>query len=124
MNYLLMVKERVVNPVNDYVVAPVITNPINNYIVSPIQNLVRKDEEIPETSDVGTYTTFEPYPPSTASMPLLDKNEVSYFDNLKEKMYYSGVTFQASLYFFVNAWLPNIFKEEGHVVLENLKKND
>jgi hypothetical protein len=124
MNYLLMVKERVVDPVNDYVVAPVITNPINNYIINPIQNLVKREEEISKTLDVATYTTFDSYPPSTESMPLLDNKEVSYFDNVKEKMYYSGLTFKASFYFFVNAWLPNIFKEEGHVVLENLKKND
>lgn len=124
MNYLLMVKEKLVDPVNDYVIAPVITNPINNYIVNPIQSLVKKEEEITDTVDASIYTTFDAYPPLTESMPLLDNKELSYFENVKEKMYYSGLTFKASLYFFVNAWFPQSFKDEGHLILENLKKND
>ena len=124
MNYLLMVKEKLVDPVHEYVIAPVITNPINNYIVNPIQSLVKKEEEITDTVDASIYTTFDAYPPSTESMPLLDNKELSYFENVNDKMYYSGLTFKASLYFFVNAWFPQSFKDEGHLILENLKKND
>jgi hypothetical protein len=124
MNYLLMVKEKLVDPVNDYVIAPVITNPLNNYIVHPIQNLVRRESDTSDTVDASTYTTFDLYPASISSRPLLDKPDLTYFENIQEKMYYSGVTFKASMYFFVNAWFPNTFKDEGHVVLENLKKND
>lgn len=146
MNYLLMFKDKVVNsvndyvvtPVNDYLVTPIITNPINNYIVNPIQHLVRRDVytyidsdldtldtlDILDTLDANTYTTFTSYPASISSTPLLDKPELTYFENIQEKMYYSGVTLKASMFFFVNAWFPNTFKDKGHNVLENLKKND
>jgi hypothetical protein len=123
------VNDYVVTPVNDYVVTPVIRNPINNYIVSPIQNLVKRDKYTHMDTyidlDLDTYTTFTSYPASISSSPLLDKQlEVTYFENIQEKMYYSGLTFKASIFFFINALLPNTLKNEGHTVLENLKKND
>ena len=78
-----------------------------------------------DTLDANTYTTFTSYPASISSGPLLDKPlDLTYFENIQEKMYYSGLTFKASMFFFVNAWLPNIFKDKGHIVLEHLKKND
>ena len=141
MNYLLMFKERivdsvndyvvspvndyVVSPVNEYVVTPVITNPINNYIVNPIQNLVKRDkytciDSDSDSVDINTYTTFVSYPASISSSPLLDKPELTYFENIQEKMYYSSLTFKASMYFFVNAWFPNTFKDEGHIVLNKI----
>jgi hypothetical protein len=128
MNYFLLAKQNLLDPVNNYLVGPIITTPINNYIVNPIQNLVRKDE-VSDTSDASTYTThdsyipFDSYPSSISSYtPLLE--ELTYADNIKQKMYYSGLTLKASMYFFVNAWFPNTFKHEGHEILENLKKND
>ena len=143
MNYLIMFKEKVVDsvndyivtpvndyvvtPVNDYVIAPVITNPINNYVVTPIQNLVGKRESLDTMYtpiDPNIYTTFGSYPASNESTSLLEHEELSYTDHLRQSMYYSGISFTASLYFFINALLPNTLKNEGHSVLENLKKND
>lgn len=132
MNFLFLAKKNIVDPVNDYVIAPVITNPINNYVVNPIQNLVRKKEEQEdedEDEDIFVkeheFEPYPPYPPSTLSTPLLEnKEECTYFDNVKEKLYYSGVSFKASFYFFVNAWFPNYLKDEAYTILENLKKND
>jgi hypothetical protein len=118
------VNDYVVTPVNDYVVTPIITNPINNYVVTPIQNLVGKKESLDTEIDPNIYTTFESYPASSESTSLLEHEELSYTDHLRQSMYYSGISFTASLYFFINALLPNTLKNEGHTVLENLKKND
>jgi hypothetical protein len=125
------VKDYVVSPVKDYIITPVITNPINNFIVNPIQNLVGKKEVVEignsnmyTTLDPTIYTTFWSYPVSTKSSSLLEHEKVSYTEHLRQSMYYSGVSFTASLYFFINALLPNTLQNKGHAVLENLKKND
>jgi hypothetical protein len=126
-NYVVSpVKDYVVSPVKDYIITPVITNPINNFIVNPIQNLVGKKEVVEignsnmyTTLDPTIYTTFWSYPVS-----LLEHEKVSYTEHLRQSMYYSGVSFTASLYFFINALLPNTLQNKGHAVLENLKKND
>ena len=125
------VNDYIIEPVNDYIVEPVITNPINNYIVTPIQHLVSKKELI-ETLDSSTcttidpniYTTFESYPASNESTSLLEHAELSYTDHLKQSMYYSKMSFKASIYFFINGLFPNTLTDEGYKILENLKKND
>lgn len=144
MNYIRLAKDKIVDqvndyvitpvndymvtPVNDYVVRPVITQPINNYVVTPIQNLVRSKE--PDEDFVQeTYTTFD-YFKQDENSSLLTKNseadiiEPNYLEHLRDRMYCSGVSFKASLYFFINALFPNTLKEEGYNVLEYLKKND
>lgn len=76
MNYFGFVKERVVNPVNDYVINPVnnyvitpiitkpintlIISPVNEYVVEPINKLVRKQEHpfLSEENEHLLYTEF------------------------------------------------------------------
>jgi hypothetical protein len=124
------VNDYVVTPVNDYVVNPVITQPINNYVVSPIQNLVRP-KQYEEDDDIyvrETYTTFGSFKSEESSL-LTNKSEndiieISYIEHLKDRMYCSGISLKASLYFFINAIFPNTLKDDGYNALEYLKKND
>lgn len=138
MNYIRLAKDKVndyvvtpvnnymVTPVNDYVVRPVITQPINNYVVNPIQNLVRPKDSEENDFVRETYTTFDSFKADEDSSLLTQNSEVelTYLEHLRDRMYCSGVSFKASLYFFINALFPNTLKEEGYNVLEYLKKND
>lgn len=150
MNYIILTRDKIMNPVNeyvvkpvnnyivtpvnDYIVEPVITKPITNYVVNPIHTLVHGKEHTYDFIDDSqdTYTTFDSLPSYTnkpdecLSEELEEKENISYVEHLKEKMYYSSLSFKASIYFFINAWLPNTLKDKGEHVLETeiLKKND
>lgn len=153
MNYIILTRDRIMNPVNEYVVKPVnnyivepvnnyivepvITKPITNYVVNPIHTLVHgKDEYAYDFIDTSPerYTTFDSFNSHNTNTgkdedSLIEESEyeeTSYLDHLKEKMYYSSLSLKASVYFFINAWLPNTLKDKGEHLLEReiLKKND
>ena len=143
MNYLGFVKERVVNPVNDYVINPVndyvinpvitkpintlIISPVNEYVVEPINKLVRKKEHpfLAESSEHLLYTEFrqELKEDKTESdsvdsnrsffIHLQDDNK-TYFEHFKETMTHSTKSFKASVMFFVHAIWPDAYTKSGY----------
>jgi len=92
-----------------------------------INYIITKKKE--NSSNIYTYTPFEPYPPSTESSTIIEIKEseytkTSYFTHFKQTMYLSNKFFKASLCFFINALFPTILQEQSHAILRDLKKND
>lgn len=114
MNYLLLVKEKIIDPVNTYFIVPIITNPINNLFVTPIQPSLNVNEPL-ETVNLSTYIVFDSYSDSTESdeTELLLHDKQSYVNHLRQLMYYSYISFTASFCFLINAWFPTILKNKG-----------
>lgn len=149
MNYIGFVKEKVVdpvndyviNPVNDYVITPVITKPINNlivapvnnYVVEPINKLVRKQEHpfLSESTERLTYTEFrdefkdeqvevESTDSNGSFFTHLQEDNKTYFEHFKETMTHSTKSFKASFMFFIHAIWPDAYTESGYTEISDI----
>ena len=149
MNYLGFVKEKVmdpvndyvINPVNDYVITPVITKPINTlivapvneYVVEPINKLVRKQEHpfLSDSIEPLTYTEFreelkddnieiDSIESNNSFFIHLNEDNKTYYEHFKETMTHSTKSFKASFMFFIHAIWPDVYTESGYSEISDI----
>lgn len=149
MNYIKIPFQFIMDSTNDYVIHPTLivsevcvkgTNdyliqPINETIVQPTFNTfstLKKKEKYVRFNDI-----IETHP-SINSVNVLNDNELSdeeiecikcyhlkenkqtYFEHLSESLSYSGRAFKSSFYFFIHAFIPDLFQYNGSATLYSL----
>lgn len=149
MNYL---KEKVVNPVNDYVINPVndyvitpvitkpintlIVSPVNEYVVEPINKLVRKQEHpfLSESSEPLLYTEFreelkdetievDSIETNTSFFTHLQEDNKTYYEHFKETMTHSTKSFKASVMLLIHAIWPDVYTTSGYSEISDINSD-
>lgn len=149
MNYLGFVKERVVNPVNDYVINPVnnyvitpvitkpintlIISPVNEYVVEPINKLVRKQEHpfLSDSSEHLLYTEFreelkeeitevDSIETTSSFFTHLQEYNKTYYEHFTETMTHSSKSFKASVMLLIHAIWPDVYTTSGYSEISDI----
>jgi hypothetical protein len=63
------------------------------------------------------YTIF------TIKFKHLEENNITYFSHMYYSLYYSKESLKATIYFFVHAFIPDIFEYNGSITIKNLNKH-
>lgn len=66
-------------------------------------------QEEPEQISLGQFESFD---------YMIEKK--SYLNNFTDSMHYTGLSLKASMYFLINAIIPDIFQCSGNIVIDNL----
>ena len=82
---------------------------------------MQENKQYTETTNESTFDIINAIPNDNKyNFNHLNDKNCSYFEHFKHAMYYSLVSLKASFYFFIHAFIPDLFTESGSTTINGL----